>query len=148
MSNNIDNMKSDEQLRRLESAVHKLSESQLSSELVLKQLSADFGALTRDQFEIKGVLFGTSGLAGGFQKGLITLMMEMQALSHENQKSIEHLLERTERESRERELIQETLNKASAENFDKLKRLITIAGGVLTVITLLQVVLNFLLASP
>lgn len=145
---NNDEMKSDEQLRKLESAVNKLSESQMSSELVLKQLSLDFSTLSKEQTEIRGVIFGTSGLAGNFQKGLITLMLDMQKTTSSNQETIEALLERAERESRERMIIQDALNKSSTESFDKLKRLITIAGGVLTFITLLQVIINFLLSTP
>lgn len=145
---NNDEMKSDEQLRELESAVNKLSESQMSSELVLKQLSLDFGALSREQAEIRGVIFGTSGLAGNFQKGLITLMLDMQKTASSNQEAIEALLERADRESRERAIVADALSKSSTESFDKLKRLITIAGGVLTIITLLQVIINFLLSTP
>lgn len=138
----MDNAKvTEERIRQLEAMIANLKSSQDNTELFIKSLN-------RDMAEVQTTLYGSAGKAGVFQRGIVAILLDVQTLASENQKAIHDLIDLINQQRRESEIVQEAIRAESDKSFDRIKRLFTLAGGIITVITLLQLIINWIISLP
>lgn len=136
----MDNM-TDEEVKRLETMIADLKKSQAQTDLTI-------ATINKDVADVQTALYGSQGRAGSFQRGLVSLYMDVQEITLQNRQSIAELIDLFKQQTREAELVQTAIKTESDKSFEKMKRMFTIAGGIITLITLMQLILNWLLANP
>ena len=144
----MDNHVTDEEVKRLEKMIADLYRSNDENKIVMTSLNRDLSSVQNDLGDVQTALYGSQGKAGSFQRGLVSLFLDVQSTVIQNQKQISDLADLFERQQRESVLVRDTIKAESDASYEKMKRMFSIAGGVITVITLLQLLLNIRLAVP